>query len=147
MTAMATILVLYLFARIGVDIGVLKVVLGERLNAPPWAIWIGDMEMALLLVALLRLTQTLGLLGSGEMFSVVVVRRFRGFAFWLMLSAIAGFLGPLLPPLIGDHGEGPVRLLLDSRQLLVFGITLLLFLLARLLERARELEDESRKII
>lgn len=144
--ACVTILVLYVFARLGLDVGVVKVMLGERETTPVWTLWLLDAEVALLLAALFRLGRTLGLLAEGEMFSVVAVRSFRAFAFWLMLSAIVGFLGPLLTALL-QTGDGPVQLRLDLRQLLVFGITLLLFLLARLLERARRLEEEAREII
>ena len=44
----------------------------------------------------------------------------------------------------GGRAEGVHRIpiILDLRQMLILAITMLLFLLARLLERARELESE-----
>jgi hypothetical protein len=44
-------------------------------------------------------------------------------------------------------GTHHLALVLDFRQVLTLGITLLLFLLARLLERAREIEAEMREIV
>jgi hypothetical protein len=94
-------------------------------------------------------THAARLIQLGELFSVEVVRRFRGFAFWLLLMALFGFFAPIVFALAqGAPSElHPVAFLLDLREALTLGITLLLFLLARLLERAREIEAEMREIV
>jgi hypothetical protein len=110
---------------------------------------VGDGTVLLLLVALFRLTQMLRLIQMGEMFSVEVIGRFRSFAFWLLLLALYGLVAPTLLALAEGAATGTHRLafVLDFRQLLTLGITVLLFLLARLLERAREIEAEMREIV
>jgi TRAP-type C4-dicarboxylate transport system permease small subunit len=115
----------------------------------PVARLIGDVSLALLLVALFRLSQMLGRISSGDLFSAAVIRRFRGFALWLLLMALFGLLAPIGIALLGNH-HGPPRsipMVLDFRELLTVGITLLLFLLASLLERARRLDEEMREFV
>jgi hypothetical protein len=145
--AIVAVALLYLLARLEADVGTLKVVFGDH-PGPVWATWLLDLGIVLLLVALLRLHQMLTLLAAGELFSVGVVRRFRDFAFWLMLSAACGFAAPLLGNLSRGHAsDGAIRLAFDMRQLLFLAIAALLFLIARLLERAREFEQDSREIV
>jgi hypothetical protein len=105
--------------------------------------------LLLLAVALVRLVQMLGRIAAGETFSASVVRRFRGFAFWLLIMAIFGFLAPLLTASIAPAAGGVhrIEIVLDLRQLLLLAITMLLFLVARLLERARDLESEIREFV
>ena len=45
------------------------------------------------------------------------------------------------------RASAPGALVLDLRDLLTVGITLLLFLLARLLERARAIDEEMREFV
>lgn len=107
-----------------------------------------DLTVALLLVALIRLMQMLTLIGRGEMFTAAVVSRFRGFAFWLLMMALCSFLGPMVAQVL-THGPGRHRLViaLELNDVLMVGITLLLFILARMLERARALDEEMREIV
>jgi len=97
-------------------------------------------------LALFQLVKMLAAIRDGEMFSVRVVRHFRQFAFWLMVLAIFGVAGPLVGSALGGD-RGTVALVLDLRHLITLGVTLLLFLLARLLERARQIDEEVREFV
>jgi hypothetical protein len=110
---------------------------------------IGAGSLVLLLMALFRLSQMLGRIAAGELFSAVVIARFRGFAWWLLLMALFELLAPVAVGLAApSHGpNGHMRLAIDLRDVLTVGITLLLFLLARLLERARLLDEEVREFV
>ena len=105
--------------------------------------------LALLATAVFRLVQMLGRIAAGELFSVAVVRSFRGFAFWLLAMALFGFIAPILAGALLPSPQGfhRIAILLDLRQLLILAVTMLLFLLARLLERARELESEVEEFV
>ena len=137
---------LYAAARLGLRIGGARIEYGTH-QLPGDAGLVGDIGMALLVAAFVRLAQMLAAIASGELFSARVIRLFRGFAFWLFLMAIVGFAGPLLTEALANRGSDPLRLVLDFRQLLTVGVTLLLFLLARLLERARAIDEEVREFI
>jgi hypothetical protein len=147
--AVAVMVVLYLAARFQLQVGQAHVEYRSHGVTPAAARIAGDGTMVMLLVALWRLTQMLGLIRDGDMFSVDVVRRFRGFAFWLLLMALYGFAAPILLTFARGLPDGQHRIAfaLDLRELLTVGITLLLFLLARLLERARAIEAEMREIV
>ena len=145
--ATAIMVSLYLAARFGLHFGGARVEYGPH-EAPGWASQLfGDIGLVLLVIALGRLAQMLGAIARGELFSANVIRRFRGFAFWLLLMAIVDLASPLLTELIARRAGDPVRLVIDFRQVLTVGVTLLLFLLARLLERARQIDEENREII
>ena len=111
----------------------------------------GTGAMLMIEVALFRLAQMLSAIGDGELFSSRVVRHFRGFAFWLLLVAIAGVAMPLIAALSGSFplagGAHRMALVISLTDVLAVGITLLLFLLARLLERARQIDEEMREIV
>ena len=115
----------------------------------PFDQWIAAGSLALLLIALFRLAQMLRRIADGDLFSVEVTRRFRGFAFWLLLMALFELVAPVVAGFLGSTAGYPHRvfLTLNLRDVLMLGITLLLFLLARLLERARGLDEEMREFI
>ena len=138
--AMVGMAVLYLGARLGTQLGPAH--LEYRLHGPNVAMarLAGDVTLALLLFALFRLTQMLARLAAGESFSLAVIARFRSFALWLLVTALFGLLAPLLLNLIAPGDR--LALVIDYQKVLMVGITLVLFLLARLLERARRLEQE-----
>ena len=137
---------LYLTARFGLPLAGVHIVHRQSAGSSPL---IGDLGIVLLVVALVRLVQMLGAIAAGQLFSTTVVRRFRGFAFWLMLMALIGLLGPIVAEFIRAQGEpfSRMQIVLDFRQILTVGVTLLLFLLARLLERARDYEAEAREFV
>jgi hypothetical protein len=87
----------------------------------------------------------LSLIASGEYYSVRVVRHFRGFAFWLLILAVMAFVASMVRP---SQGTGVnIEIGINFTDLMAVGLTLLLFLIARLLERAGEIEQENREIV
>ena len=145
---MAIMLLLYVAARFGGQLGPVRVE-AEGHGPPGWAMVIGDVRILLLTVALFQLTQMLGKIACGELFSAAVVGRFRSFAFWLLLMALFSLIAPIVAELIslpGGH-ERRLALRIDFREVLTVGVTLVLFLLARLLERARSLDEEMREFV
>lgn len=102
-------------------------------------------------IALLQLVRMLAAIAAGESFSVRVIGHFRSFAFWLMLMALAELALPLVASLagFGPDGVGNARFafVIDLGSVIMVGVTFLLFLLARLLERARLIEEEIREIV
>ncbi|MEO6580358.1 MAG: DUF2975 domain-containing protein [Sphingomicrobium sp.] len=146
---MTLMVVAYASARLNLGFGPAHVeVHSLDLNSGA-AHFIAIAAIILLLAALVRLTQMLGLIAGGALFSQAVVGRFRAFAFWLLLSALWTLFGPSVARLLFPQG-GPghhLRMVLDFREIIMVGITLLLFLLARLLEKAREIETEMREIV
>lgn len=147
--AMALMLVIYVAARFDLQMARTHIAYEIHAADEPFGKPIGDVSIALLMIALFRLTQMLGGIANGEMFSAAVIRSFRGFAFWLLLMALFGLFAPLVVG-FAAASTGPrhqVRLVLNLRDLLTVGITLLLFLLASLLERARRLDEEMREFV
>lgn len=145
---MALMLLIYIAARLGIQVAHAHVEYRLHGIGAPYAEAIGDGSMLLLLIALFRLTRMLGHIAAGELFSVPVIRSFRGFAFWLLLMALFELVAPIAAGLLGAGSSSPhgFRIAIDLRDLLTVGITLL-FLLARLLERARGLDEEMREFV
>jgi len=145
---MALMLLFYLSARLGGQLGPVRVEAQEH-GPPAWARPIGDVRILLLMIALFQLTQMLGRIASGEMFSSTVIGKFRSFAFWLLLMALFSLTAPIVAELLGQPATGELRLAvrIDFREVLTVGVTLVLFLLARLLERARALDEEMREFV
>jgi hypothetical protein len=145
---MALMVALYLAARFGLRLGSAHVEYRIHGWNLPYARPVGDISMALVLVALFRLTQMLGRIAAGELFSAKVIGQFRSFAFWLLVVALFGMLAPFASQAFG--AAGPVHrleLAIDFRDVLTVGATLVLFLIARLLERARALDEEMQEIV
>ena len=147
--AMTIMVLLYAAARFGVRLGAAHVEYRAHggSNGPGRAI--ADAGMVLLVIALWRLTQMLGLIASGQLFSAAVIGRFRSFALWLLLMALLGLFAPMAAEMLAGLKADPHRFAfaIDYRAVLTVGITLLLFLLARLLERARGLDEEVREFV
>jgi hypothetical protein len=146
--AMAVMVLLYAAARFGVQLGNTHVEYQAHASVM-WTRAIGDISLILLVVALLRLTQMLGRIAAGELFTPGVIGSFRSFAFWLLLMALFGLLAPLAYELLSltGGGEHQIELRIDYQEVLTVGLTLVLFLLARLLERARRLDEEMREFV
>src|SRR4029078_9515073 len=85
---MGLILLIYLAARFEVQIAHAHVEHQVEGVGAPYAQLIGDVSLILLCVALLRLSQMLGGIASGELFSGTVISHFRGFAMWLLVLAL-----------------------------------------------------------
>ena len=146
--AIGVMALLYLAARFGVELGNARFE-HAREDLGPQVRLVGDLSMLLLIMALIRLIQMLGRIAAGELFSAGVVGAFRSFALWLMLMAVVGLVGPPLLQLLGAGAGGPhrVEMRIDFRAVLTLGVTLVLFLLARLLERARTIDEENREFV
>ncbi|WP_197018354.1 DUF2975 domain-containing protein [Sphingomonas sp. URHD0057] len=145
--AMSMIALVYVAARLNLQLAHAHV--EYRLHGTPYEQWTAAGSVALLLIALFHLTRMLGLIAAGEMFGVNVVRHFRGFASWLLAMALFEFAAPIVAMFTAASASRShlLRLNIDLRDALTVAITLLLFLLARLLERARRLDDEMREFV
>jgi DUF2975 family protein len=146
--AMALMLMFYLAARFGGQLGVLKVEAQEH-GPPASARVIGDIRLAFLMIALFQLTQMLARIASGELFTSSVIGKFRSFALWLLLMALFSLTAPILAEFasLSAGGAHHLAIRIDFREVLTVGVTLVLFLLARLLERARALDEEMREFV
>ena len=144
--AMGVMVLLYAAARFGVELGNTHVEYQSHASRI-WSQAIGDVSLLLLVIAMFRLTQMLGKIAAGELFSAAVVGSFRSFAFWLLLMAVFGLLAPPLSQLLNLDGQHRIELQIDFQEVLTVGVTLVLFLLARLLERARKLDEEMREFV
>jgi hypothetical protein len=145
--AMAMIMLVYVAAALNLQLAHAHI--EYHLQGLPYEKAVAGGSMVLLLVALFRLTQMLRLVAAGELFTISVVRQFRGFASWLLLMALFEFVAPIVAGILGAGTGYPhvVRLNIDLRDVLMVGVTLFLFLLARLLERARRLDEEMREFV
>lgn len=145
--AMASVVLVFAAARLNLQLAHAHV--EYRLHGTPYEPYIALGRIVLLLIALFRLTQMLGEMARGQLFAVSVIRHFRGFALWLLLMALFEFVAPLVAGIFSAGAGRPhvVRITIDLRDVLTVGITLLLFLLARLLERARRLDEEMREFV
>lgn len=107
-----------------------------------------DASVVLLSIAILQLNKMLCAIAQGDLFSARVVGAFRAFAFWLLLVAVASILLPVVMVLIAGPGpDHQLEFKLQMRDLLTLGLALILFLVARLLERARTIDEEMREIV
>ena len=107
------------------------------------------MSILLLEIALFELTRMLRLIAAGDRYSMRVVHHFRAFASWLLFLAFLRLIGPLVAIAIEGAPAGSNRIIfpLSLNDLITFSIALLLFLLALLMERAREIEQENSEIV
>ena len=148
---MTLIAVTLLIAWIGTGIGSPQVLIQSHVPTDVDPLVFGTALMILTELALWRLTRMLKAIAEGESFTARVTGHFRGFAFWLMLMAIADLATPLLANLFGtapaDGGGRHFVFTVDLSSVITLGVTMLLFLLARLLERARAIEEENREIV
>ena len=147
--AIALMALLYAAARFGLDSGTVRFERHQAALDTPAARAIADVSMVLLIVALVRLTQMLGRIAAGELFSPGVIAGFRSFAFWLLLMALTGLFAPAIVQLVQAALGGPSRIemRIDFRAVLTVGVTFVLFLLARLLDRARGIDEENREFV
>src|SRR4051812_39416056 len=81
--AMLVMVLIYIAARFDLRVAQLHVEYRHG-TGPGYGSPVGDGSMALLLIALFRLTEMLKLISGGDLFSTSVIRHFRGFALWLL---------------------------------------------------------------
>jgi hypothetical protein len=144
---MGLMILLYAAARFGLQLGAVRVESRVHGAFSGHAQWMADITVVLLTIAFFQLTRMLGRLATGDLFSAEAVGHFRGFALWLLITALFGLAGPIVSPFLsGDQARG-MHFLLDFQKLLMVAVTLVLFLLARLLERARRLDEEVREFV
>jgi hypothetical protein len=148
-TAFALVLGLILCGRLGLSIGRAHVLLQSRFPGSSSVLQTDDGILLLLGIAIYWLTEALRSVAAGGLFSRVVVRRFRLFALWMLLAALFSALAPTIIAALADSPPGRHRVMLvaDVRDLLLISLTLLLFLIARMFERARAIEDEMSEIV
>ena len=139
--ASGLVILLFAAAQSGISLPGLRV---ESHDAVGGSLFRSVGTLILLAIAMFRLVEMLGRIAAGDLFTPIVIRRFRGFAFWLLMMALFDFLMPTLRDVVtpATGGTRRIAIILDLRELLIVGLTMLLFLVARLLERARELEAE-----
>jgi hypothetical protein len=145
----ALLILAYVAGRFGLAAGSLRF---EAQTATPslhLPVAAGDVTMVLLSVAMFRLVQMLTAIGASQGLSALAVKAFRGFAFWLFLLALFGLAAPIVPELIraAAGGDTVYAFPIGVRSVLTALIALILFLVARLLERARVIEEELREIV
>jgi hypothetical protein len=144
----AGILLAYVVGRFGLTFGAVQVQAHSAAGDAPSFMAIADVSILLLSVALYQLTRMLGAIADGDLFSARVVTAFRSFAFWLLLVALVWIVAPIAAVLLAGPGDArQFEFRLQMRDVLTVGIALILFLVARLLERARTVDEELREIV
>lgn len=149
LVVVVVMVLLYVAARLNLSLGAARV--EYRVNGPDVSSsrTVGDVTVLLLVVAFFRLSQMLAKIASGQLFSAEVVGRFRSFAFWLLVTALFSLVAPTAVQLLNitSAGHHRIEVTLDFREVLTVAVTLVLFLLARLLERARSLDEEVQEFV
>ena len=142
------ILLVYAAGRFGLGVGALRVQASSAAGVGPPIMAVADVTILLITVALWQLSRMLGAIAAGDLFSARVVGAFRAFALWLLIVALVWIVAPLVMAVAGGSGaEHRYEFKLQLRDLMTIGITLILFLVARLLERARAIDEEMREIV
>ena len=139
----------YIAARIGTEVGQTRLVtIGASDPAVASPVWVQDLSIALVLLALWQLADMLRLVGRGDHFSPAAIRRFRGFALLLFVASAFMFLAPLVIAVATtEPGPEQLRLPVKLRELLTMLVTGALFLVARLLEEARQIDSDLKEIV
>jgi hypothetical protein len=145
----ALVLLLIIYARLGLRLAGGHVFVQSRTGEIAGPLQPSDGTLVLLGIAIFWLCEALRRIAAGGLFAPAVVRDFRRFALWLLIMALYSFAVPMMMALPGMTARGHHRIFfaLDIRDLLLIGITALLFLVARMLERARAIEHEMSEIV
>ena len=146
--AWGCILVVYAAGRLGLGIGALRVQASSAAGVASPIMAVADLTILVVTIALWQLSRMLGAIASGDLFSARVVGAFRSFALWLLIVALVWIVAPIVMALASGSGpEHRYEFKFQLRDLMTIGITLILFLVARLLERARAIDEEMREIV
>ena len=145
----ACIILAYVAGRLGLSLrGAVEVQAHSSAAESGTPMIVADITILFLSVALYQLSRMLGAIGEGDLFSARVVGAFRSFAFWLLVMAVVWVVVPIGAVfLTGPNDAHRLEFRLQLRDVLTIGIALILFLVARLLERARTIDEEMREII
>lgn len=112
---------------------------------------LGLVHSALMFLALLNLILLLRALEKGDLFAEGVTRRLRAFALLaLIASVVGGVIAPLVAALMNNCPAGATcspRIPLDMRVLWTVITSFIFFLVARLLDEARRIDEDHRQII
>jgi hypothetical protein len=143
------IIAAYLAGRFGLSLrGAVEVQARSSAAESGTPMLVADITILLLSVALFQLSRMLGAIAEGDLFSARVVGAFRAFAFWLLLVAVVWIIAPIASVLLtGPDDLRRLEFKLELRDVLTIGVSLILFLVARLLERARAIDEEMREIV
>ena len=149
LAAFGLVLMLIVFGHFGMRVGGAPVMLQSRIAGTTALFGISDGVLLILAVAVYWLTEALRSVAAGDLFSRSVVRRFRLFAVWMLIMALFSTVAPMLLAAGGGGPQGRHRIMvvIDVRDLLLIGLTLVILLIARMFERARALEDEMSEIV
>ena len=145
----ACIILAYVAGRLGLSLrGAVEVQAHSSAAESGTPMIVADITILFLSVALYQLSRMLGAIGEGDLFSARVVGAFRSFAFWLLVMAVVWVVAPIGSVfLTGLNDAHHLEFRLQLRDVLTIGIALILFLVARLLERARTIDEEMREIV
>lgn len=139
----------YLIGRFGLAVGPMVEVRyhASHLTWPAQAV--SDVATIMFLVALVQLALLLRHIGHGELFGARVTGSLRRFAFWLFLSALVSIVGPTLVELatVDHRSGGAIHITADLRDLFYLVASLVLFLVARVIEEAAGIDAELREIV
>ena len=145
----ACILAAYVAGRFGLSFkGLVEVQAHSSEGDTGTPMVVADISILLLSVALYHLSRMLGAIAAGDLFTARVVGAFRAFAFWLLLVALVWVVAPIVAVVLTGPDEAHrLAFRLQLRDVLTIGVALILFLVARLLERARTIDEEMREIV
>jgi hypothetical protein len=145
----ACIILAYVAGRLGLSLrGAVEVQAHSSAAESGTPMIVADITILFLSIALYQLSRMLGAIGDGDLFSARVVGSFRSFAFWLLVMAVVWVVAPIVAVfLTGPNDAHRLEFRLQLRDVLTIGIALILFLVARLLERARTIDEEMREIV
>ena len=145
----AAVLLLVVFGHFGLRIAGAPVLLQSQSDAAAGVLRIADGILLLAAIAIYWLTEALRAVAAGGLFSSVVVKRFRLFAMWMLIMALFSTIAPMVlaAATSASSDRHRIMLVIDVRDLLLVGLTLLLLLIARMFERARAIEDEMSEIV
>jgi Protein of unknown function (DUF2975) len=146
--ALVLLISAFIVSRLGLDLGP-NVQVVRRTHASGHLGAAGDLSALFFAVALVQLIRLLGRLSSGELFAPAVTSAFRTFAFWLMVSAIAGIAAPPIASLMAETtGQAHrIEFRIDLRDVMFLVAGLLMFLVARMLDEATRLDAELKEIV
>ena len=137
---------------IGVEFGrQVRVTTHYRDSAGIYAPMLSGAVVGLFAAALWRLAAMLKQVAAGDLFSSAVTRPFRDFALFMLLSSLAALLLPaammLLAPPPHVAGVREVAFRVELRGAIFVLASLVLFLVARLLEEAARIDAELDEIV
>lgn len=109
-----------------------------------WAAWIAIASVGLALAGLFELGRMLRLVETDAAFSPSATRHLKNFGGLLIAAVLVAIFAPGFARLLRHEG---FTLSLDSSDALLLLVSLLIFLIARLLDAAARYQEDSRSIV